>query len=52
MHPTERYSVDKLDKNKKYIVEGIVLEQNYEMVDVWVKEIKEISGENEEQEKK
>lgn len=40
--PRERYDINKLDKKKKYEVKCIVLEQNYGVIDVWVKEIKEI----------
>ena len=41
LHPKERYAVEKLDKTKKYNVTGVILEQNYGMVDVWVKSITE-----------
>ncbi len=42
LHPKELYDIEKLDKKKKYIVSGIVLEQNYGMVEVWVHSLGEI----------
>ena len=42
LHPQELYDIEKLDKKKKYIVSGVVLDQNYGMVDVWVRSVKEI----------
>jgi hypothetical protein len=41
LHPKEKYDIDKLNKDKKYQVKGIILEQNYGVVDFWVREIKE-----------
>jgi hypothetical protein len=36
--PSEYYDVDKLDKTKTYRVVGVVMEQNYGVIEVWVKQ--------------
>jgi hypothetical protein len=37
--PSEYYDVDKLDKTKTYRVVGVVMEQNYGVIEVWVKQL-------------
>ena len=41
LHPKERFDIEKLDKNKKYIITGTIVGQNYNGVEVWVEEIRE-----------
>ena len=38
LHPVENYDIEKLNKEMKYKVIGVVLEQNYGVVEVWVRE--------------
>ena len=42
LHPKEKYDIEKFDKTKKYQIKGIILEQNYGMIDMWVTTIEEI----------
>lgn len=42
LYPEGSYGVARLDKSKKYKVLGIVLEQNYGAVAIWVKNLSEI----------
>lgn len=42
LHPKELYDIEKLDKKKKYNVTGVVLQENYGVIEVWVHWIKEV----------
>ncbi len=41
LYPKETYDIEKLDKTKRYNVTGIILEEQYGVVNVWVKSLAE-----------
>lgn len=45
LHPVDIYPMDKLEQNTEYNLSGIVLDQAYGTVNIWVKHLKPLSPE-------